>query len=137
MDMVHDSPGSSSRLLPRDQMDLASRLSSSNQSFRSRVAHGPLIIQKVPQSVRDSLDERYFVPEVVSIGPYHHRASPHLVEMEEIKESVAHEFCHARFPDESATAAVSRFHDAVRPVLPDARWYYADRFDNITNHDFD
>jgi len=116
-------------------MDLASRVSKSDESFRRKAAHRPLIIQKVPQSVRDSLEERYFVPDVVSIGPYHHRARPHLVEMEEVKEAVAHQFCRAALQDD--TAAVSRFLDVVTPVLPDARSYYADRFDHITNNDFD
>jgi len=72
MAMIHEPRGSfSSSLLPRHQMGLAlaCRLSSSDKSFRSRVAHRLLIIQRVPQSVRDSLEERYFVPEVVSIGP--------------------------------------------------------------------
>ena len=132
MATIHDPE---SGLLPRHQMDLASRVSKSDESFRRKAAHRPLIIQKVPQSVRDSLEERYFVPDVVSIGPYHHRARPHLVEMEEVKEAVAHQFCRAALQDD--TAAVSRFLDVVTPVLPDARSYYADRFDHITNNDFD
>jgi len=132
MATIHDPE---SGLLPRYQMDLASRVSKSDESFRRKAAHRPLIIQKVPPSVRDSLEERYFVPDVVSIGPYHHRAKPHLVEMEEVKEAVAHQFCRAALQDD--TAAVSRFLDVVTPVLPDARSYYADRFDHITNNDFD
>lgn len=98
-------------LLPREQMDLPSRLSASNASFRS-VAPRQLLIQKVPQSVRGGLEERYFVPDVVSIGPYHHRARPHLVDMEEVKEAVVHEFCNSV----PGGGGAGRFLDAVRPA---------------------
>uniref|UniRef100_K3ZCF0 Uncharacterized protein n=1 Tax=Setaria italica TaxID=4555 RepID=K3ZCF0_SETIT len=92
----------------------------------------------VPQSVRGGLEERYFAPEVVSIGPYHHRASPHLVEMEQVKEAVAHEFCRSALKgnNTSRKPAVDLFLDAVRPVLPEARLCYADAFDTIAGNDF-
>ncbi|KAF8769376.1 hypothetical protein HU200_006625 [Digitaria exilis] len=104
-------------LLPPHQRDLSFRLSTSNSTFRR-----PLIIQKVPSSVRGGLDEHYFLPDVVSIGPYHHRAAPHLVEMEQVKEAVAHEAPSWHpFP----RRAVDLFLEAVRPVLPEARLCYA------------
>ncbi|CAN6338233.1 unnamed protein product [Urochloa humidicola] len=130
-------------LLPPHQRDLSFRLSTSNATFRAaQHRHSrPLIIQKVPPSVRGGLEERYFAPDVVSIGPYHHRASPHLAEMEPVKEAVAHEFCrsavkglqgklHHRKP------AVDLFLEAVRPVLSEARLCYADTFDAIADTDF-
>ncbi|PVH35116.1 hypothetical protein PAHAL_7G108400 [Panicum hallii] len=115
-------------LVPREQMDLPSRLSASNASFRS-VAPRLLLIQKVPQSVRGGLEERYFVPDVVSIGPYHHRARPHLVDMEEVKEAVVHEFCNSV----PGGGGAGRFLDAVRPLLVEVKHCYADNFDNLFN----
>ncbi|KAG2628992.1 hypothetical protein PVAP13_3KG395500 [Panicum virgatum] len=124
-------------LLPPHQRDLSFRLSTSNATFRAaQHRHSrPLIIQKVPASVRGGLEERYFAPDVVSIGPYHHRASPHLVEMEQVKEAVAHEFCRSAVKAGKTTKllaaagagpAVDLFLEAVRPVLPEARLCYAD-----------
>ncbi|KAF8659535.1 hypothetical protein HU200_058285 [Digitaria exilis] len=118
-------------LLPPHQRDLSFRLSTSNSTFRSaQHRHSrPLIIQKVPSSVRGGLDEHYFLPDVVSIGPYHHRAAPHLVEMEQVKEAVAHEFCRSAVKGTKlaslSTSAVDLFLEAVRPVLPEARLCYA------------
>ncbi|KAF8765976.1 hypothetical protein HU200_008018 [Digitaria exilis] len=109
-------------------MDLPSRLSASSRSFRAG-AQRQNFIQKVPQSVRRGLEQRYFVPDVVSIGPYHH-GSDHLVEMEQIKEAVAHDFCH------SSLSTVPQFLEAVRPTLQDARRCYADRFESINYNDF-
>ncbi|RCV18453.1 hypothetical protein SETIT_3G301900v2 [Setaria italica] len=127
-------------LVPPHQRDLSFRLSTSNAAFRAaQHRHSrPLIIQMVPQSVRGGLEERYFAPEVVSIGPYHHRASPHLVEMEQVKEAVAHEFCRSALKgnNTSRKPAVDLFLDAVRPVLPEARLCYADAFDTIAGNDF-
>ncbi|CAN6347571.1 unnamed protein product [Urochloa humidicola] len=119
-------------LLPPHQRDLSFRLSTSNAMFRgAQHRHTrPLIIQKVPQSVRGGLDERYFVPDVVSIGPYHHRASPHLAEMEQVKEAVAHEFCRS-----AVKKGVDLFLEAVRPVLPEARLCYADGLASIADND--
>ena len=112
-------------LLPPHQRELSFRLSTSNATFRAaQHRHSrPLIIQKVPPSVRAGLEERYFSPDVVSIGPYHHRASPHLVEMEQVKEAVAHEFCRSAVKGKTT---VDMFLEAVRPVLPEARLCYAD-----------
>ncbi|CAL4906982.1 unnamed protein product [Urochloa decumbens] len=126
-------------LVPPQQRDLSFRLSTSNASFRAaQHRHSrPLIIQKVPPSVRGGLEERYFAPDVVSIGPYHHRASPHLVEMEQVKEAVAHEFCRSALAKwELQKPAVDLFLEAVRPVLPEARLCYADAFDTIADSDF-
>lgn len=130
-------------LVPPQQRDLSFRLSTSNAAFRAaQQRHSrPLIIQMVPQSVRGGLEQRYFAPEVVSIGPYHHRASPHLVEMEQVKEAVSHEFCRSALKGKNTTAtdkkpAVDLFLDAVRPVLPEARLCYADAFDTIAGNEF-
>lgn len=133
-------------LLPPRQRELSFRLSSSHSVFRALAQqreNRPLIIQRVPQSVR-GLDELYFVPEVVSIGPYHHRAAQHLVEMEAIKEAVVHDFCcgsnrYAAAGDQGqqqAESAVERFLQAVRPVVQEARQCYADRFDSVSDNDF-
>ncbi|XP_062227338.1 UPF0481 protein At3g47200-like [Phragmites australis] len=126
-------------LLPPHQRDLSFRLSSSNAWFRSaQQPHSrPVIIQKVPQSVRGGLEERYFVPDVVSIGPYHHGVS-HLVEMQQIKEAVVHDFCRSAVgvAGQAANLTVDPFLEAVRPLVPEARLCYADRFDSITDNDF-
>ncbi|CAL4995088.1 unnamed protein product [Urochloa decumbens] len=91
------------------------------------------IIQKVPQSVR-GLEERYFVPDVVAIGPYH-RGAAHLAEMEPIKAAVAHDLCRSALESagksmpaagESPSPAITRFLlDAVRPLVPETRLCYA------------
>ncbi|CAN6343297.1 unnamed protein product [Urochloa humidicola] len=117
-------------LLSREQMDLPSRLSASARRLAPQ-CNRPLMIQKVPQSVRGSLDKRYFVPDVVSIGPYHHRSNEekHLAEMEDVKEAVAHEFCHRSAlaaHGEAATTVVARLVEAVKSVLSVARSSYAD-----------
>jgi hypothetical protein len=127
-------------MLPAHQRDLTSRLSSSNASFRhaqQRRHSRPLIIQKVPPSVRGRLEERYFVPDVVAIGPYH-RSAPHLVEMEQVKEAVVHDFCRSALAEQQQAGemAVRPFLDAVRAVVPEARLCYADRLESFTDSEF-
>lgn len=119
--------------------DLSFRLPYRNSVFRAAVLSWRsrrLIIQKVPRSVRDGLDKerRYFVPDVVAIGPYHH-GSEQLSVMEEVKEAVVQEFCRSAMESTRGSAVVP-FLEAVRPVVPEARLCYVDSFDGITDHDF-
>ncbi|CAN6362452.1 unnamed protein product [Urochloa humidicola] len=106
--------------------------SSSNMASVAEMAaqKQQLIIQKVPQSVR-GLEERYFVPDVVAIGPYH-RGAAHLAEMEPIKAAVAHDYlCRHSAQLETSSSSlgiggVTGFLvDAVRPLVPETRLCYA------------
>lgn len=139
--------------VPHHERDLPSRLSYSHgklTELAAQRANRSLIIQRVPQSVRRGIDdEGYFVPDVVSIGPCHHRGAAHLAEMEAIKEAVAHELCTNHREDAVAAgrpaaaaavpSTVEPFLNAVRDdprVMEEARRCYADGLVTLGDNEF-
>lgn len=66
-----------------------------------------------------SKDDRYFVPRVVAIGPYHHGAL-HLQEAEEVKRAAAYYFCR------DLGHSVDEVYQKILSVAANARSCYAD-----------
>lgn len=88
-------------------------------------------IHRFPAGLRD-VGDRYIVPMVVAIGPYH-RASNHLKKMEEVKHAAAFQFSKGW----QGNPPLKQVQDAVLSVADDARKLYAgDAVVGMGNHDF-
>ncbi|CAO2206234.1 unnamed protein product [Urochloa humidicola] len=80
-------------------------------------------IHRFPQSLREmgsaaaGTVNRYVVPSVVAIGPYHH-GLPHLQEMEEVKHAAALQFCRA------LRCSVQEVYEKILSIAGEARRCY-------------
>ncbi|OEL29460.1 hypothetical protein BAE44_0009518 [Dichanthelium oligosanthes] len=77
-------------------------------------------IHRFPRGLRGigGEDDRYIVPSVMAIGPYHHGLT-HLQEMEEVKHATAHQFCR------DAGHSTKEVYERILSLAGDARRCYA------------
>ncbi|KAL6607763.1 hypothetical protein ACP70R_040826 [Stipagrostis hirtigluma subsp. patula] len=90
------------------------------ERLENQVTVKPTRIHKFPHNLRGiggGAEDRYVVPSVVAIGPYH-RGLPHLEEMEEIKLVAAYNFCR------DSGCSVKDVYDKISSVAGDARSCY-------------
>ncbi|KXG24308.1 LOW QUALITY PROTEIN: hypothetical protein SORBI_3007G023900 [Sorghum bicolor] len=93
-------------------------------------------IHRFPRSLQGigGDNDRYIVPSVVAIGPYHH-GSPHLQKMEEVKLAAAYHLC--RHSGRSSSSM--EVYEKILSVVDDARGSYDVKDPSVfglSNHEF-
>ncbi|CAL4996634.1 unnamed protein product [Urochloa decumbens] len=103
------------------EIALRERLRNTNEKLETLIAMAHARMSRFPHRLRGigGADNRYMVPSVVAIGPYHH-GLPHLQQMEEVKHAAAHRFCGG------SGRSVEEVYKKILSIAGDARRSYDD-----------